>query len=68
MRQFDLPDVARAVGPRPVLLLDAVTALGEPAGAAARDLYSTASNVSVRSTDAGADPTPLIAAWAWGRA
>jgi len=68
MREFDLPDVARAVGPRPVLLLDAVTALGEPAGAAAQDLYRSASNVSVRSVDASADPTPLIAAWAWGRA
>ncbi len=68
MREFDLPDVARAVGPRPVLLLDAETALGEPAGAAAQDLYRSASNVSVRNIDASADPTPLIAAWAWGRA
>ncbi|HEV3060531.1 MAG TPA: acetylxylan esterase [Vicinamibacterales bacterium] len=68
VREFDLPDVARAVGPRPVLLLDAVTALGEPAGAAAQDLYRSASNVSVRNIDASADPTPLIAAWAWGRA
>ena len=38
LREFDLPDVARAVGPRPVLLLNPVTALGEPAGAAAQDL------------------------------
>ena len=68
MREFDLPDVARAVGPRPVLLLDAVTALGEPAGAAARDLYRSASNVSVRNIDGSADPTSLIAAWARGLA
>jgi hypothetical protein len=68
MREFDLPDVARAVGPRPVLLVDAVTALGEPAGALAQDLYRSASNVSVRNIDAGVDPTPLVAAWAWGRA
>jgi hypothetical protein len=66
MRGFDLPDVARAVGPRPVLLLDALNALGEPAGEAARDLYSAASNVSVRNVDAAADPAPLIAAWARG--
>ena len=68
LREFDLPDVARAVGPRPVLLLDAVTALGEPAGAAAQDLYKTAPNVSVRNIDAGADPVPVIAAWASGSA
>jgi cephalosporin-C deacetylase-like acetyl esterase len=66
LREFDLPDVARAVGPRPVLLLDAVTALGEPAGAAAQDLYRSASNVSVRNSDASADPTSLIGAWARG--
>ena len=34
LREFDLPDVARAVGPRPVLLLNPVTPRGEPAGAA----------------------------------
>jgi hypothetical protein len=66
VREFDLPDVARAVGPRPVLLLDVVNAIGEPADATARDLYGTASNVSVRNIDANADPTALIAAWARG--
>jgi len=68
IREFDLPDVARAVGPRPVLLLNAVTALGDPAGAAAQDLYRSASNVSVRNIDASADPVPVIAAWASGSA
>jgi cephalosporin-C deacetylase-like acetyl esterase len=66
VREFDLPDVARAVGPRPVLLLNAVTALGEPAGAAAQDLYRSASNVSVRNIDASADPVSVVAAWASG--
>ena len=66
MREFDLPDVARAVGPRPVLLLDAVTAAGDPAGAAAQDLYKGAANVSVRNIDASVSPTQLIAAWARG--
>jgi len=66
VREFDLPDVARAIGPRPVLLLDAVTAVGDPAGAAARDLYRSASNVSVRNLDAGDNPATVIAAWARG--
>jgi hypothetical protein len=68
VREFDLPDVARAVGPRPVLLLNAVTTLGDPAGAVAQDLYRSASNVSVRNIDASVDPMPVIAAWASGRA
>ena len=42
LRAFDLPQVARAVGPRPVLLLNPVTPLGEPAGRAAQDLYASA--------------------------
>jgi cephalosporin-C deacetylase-like acetyl esterase len=68
LREFDLPDVARAVGPRPVVLLNPVTAIGEPAGRIAQDLYRGASNVTVRELDPGADPLPAIAAWAWGRA
>lgn len=68
LREFDLPDVAGAVGPRPVLLVDPVTAAGDSAGTTARDLYRSVSNVSVRDFDAGADPMPAIAAWAWGRA
>ena len=66
LREFDLPDVARAVGPRPVLLLNAVTATGDPAGAAAQDLYRGASNVSVRNIDASVTPVSVIAAWARG--
>ena len=34
LREFDLPDVARAAAPRPVLLLDPVTPAGSAAGAA----------------------------------
>ena len=33
LREYDLPDVARAVGPRAVLLLNPVTPQGEPAAA-----------------------------------
>ncbi len=32
LREFDLPDVARAAAPHPVLLLNPVTPGGEPAG------------------------------------
>ncbi len=64
LREFDLPDVAAAVGPRPVLLLDPVTPVGEPAGAAARDLYKTIPTVTVRTTDARQDPAQVLAAWA----
>ena len=64
LREFDLPDVAGAVGPRPVLLLDPVTPLGELAGAAARDLYKSVPNVTVRTTDAREDPVQVLAVWA----
>jgi cephalosporin-C deacetylase-like acetyl esterase len=63
LRDFDLPDVAGAVGPRPVLLLNPVTPLGEPAGAAARDLYRGAANTTVRTMAAGEDPVQILAAW-----
>src|SRR6185295_10235108 len=48
LREFDLPEIASAVGPRRVLLLDAATPLGAPAGAAARDLYSGVTNATVQ--------------------
>jgi dienelactone hydrolase len=67
LREFDLPDVARAAGPRPVLLLDPVTALGEPAGPVARELYKSVPNATVRTTTAGDDPIQILAAWAAGR-
>src|SRR5204862_8345899 len=56
LRAFDLPDVARAAGPRPVLLLNPVTARGEPAGAAAMELYKGVPHATVRTLDAGDDP------------
>jgi len=67
LREFDLPEVARASGPRPVLLLNPVTPRGEPAGATAANLYKTAPNVTVRSLDPGDDPVQVLAAWASGR-
>ncbi|PYQ80288.1 MAG: hypothetical protein DMG01_06800 [Acidobacteria bacterium] len=65
LREFDLPDLANGVGPRSVLLLDPSTPLGEPADAAARDLYSGMSNVSVR-TAGSEDPVQILAAWTGG--
>jgi cephalosporin-C deacetylase-like acetyl esterase len=67
LREFDLPDVARAVGPRPVLLLNPVTPRGEPTGAAAVDLYKRVPNATVRTLDAGDDPVQVLANWASGR-
>src|SRR5262249_3686948 len=58
LREFDLPDVAGAVGPRPVLLLDPSAPLGEPAGAAAQDLYQGVPNATVQATGAD-DPVPV---------
>src|SRR6266550_1482023 len=67
LRKFDLPDVARAVGPRPVLLLNPVTPRGEPAGAAALDLYKSVPNATVRTLNASDDPVQVLANWASGR-
>jgi cephalosporin-C deacetylase-like acetyl esterase len=62
--EFDLPNVAAAAGPRPVLLLDPVTAAGEPAGATARDLYKDVRNATVRISETGEDPVRVLATWA----
>jgi hypothetical protein len=63
LREFDLPEVARAIGPRPVLLINPVTPRGEPAGPAAADRYKNASNTTVRTLDAGDDPVQVLAQW-----
>jgi cephalosporin-C deacetylase-like acetyl esterase len=67
LREFDLPDVARAAGPRPVLLLNPVSPRGEPAGAVATDLYKSVPNATVRTLNASDDPVQVLAAWATGR-
>jgi cephalosporin-C deacetylase-like acetyl esterase len=66
LREFDLPDVARAVAPRPVLVLNPVAARGEPATGAA-DLYRNISNATVRRLEPGEDPVQVLAGWASGR-
>jgi cephalosporin-C deacetylase-like acetyl esterase len=67
LREFDLPAVAAAAGPRPVLLLDSVNAGDEPAGPAARNLYKDVRNVTVRTLEAAEDPVRILADWASGR-
>ena len=67
LREFDLPDVARAVGPRPVLILNPVTPRGDQAHQAAVDRYQAASNVTVRTLAAGDDLVEVLAGWASGR-
>jgi hypothetical protein len=67
LQEYDLPDVARAVGPRPVLMLDAVTARREPAGADDVAVYKAVPNATVRTLDAGDDPVQVLAGWASGR-
>jgi cephalosporin-C deacetylase-like acetyl esterase len=64
LREFDLPDVARAAAPRPVLLLDPVTPRGEVAGPIARDLYKDLPNTTVRTLSASEDPIEALASWA----
>ncbi len=66
LREFDLPDVARAVGPRHVLLVNPVTPTGEPAGEAAKELYRGVPNATVRTLEGGEDPVQVLGAWAGG--
>lgn len=66
LRQFDLPDVAGALAPRQVLLLNPANALGEAAGDAAADLYKTVSNARVQTLAAGADAVQALSSWIAG--
>jgi hypothetical protein len=64
LREFDLPGVARAIGPRPVLLLNPVSPRGEPAGAVATDLYRSVPNATVRTLNSSDDLVRVLAEWA----
>ena len=66
LREFDLPDVARSLGSRPVLLINPVSPRGEPAGAAAQQLYGAAGNVTIRTLQAADDPVTLLVSWLTG--
>jgi hypothetical protein len=63
LKEFDLPDVARAVAPRQVLLLDPVNPVGEPDTGTARERYKAVANVTVESTSQGEDFLPALTRW-----
>ncbi|PYR36895.1 MAG: hypothetical protein DMF93_19035 [Acidobacteria bacterium] len=65
--EFDLPEVAGAVAPRSVLLLNLSTPLGEPAGAAARERYRGVPNARVEEAVGGEDTVQILAAWLGGK-
>jgi len=67
LREFDLPEVARSLGLRPVLLINPITPRGEPAGAAAQERYKGSANVSIRTVDAIDDTVLAVTSWASGR-
>lgn len=64
LREFDLPDVARAIAPRPVLLVNPVSPRGEPPDAAAAGLYKSVANATVRTLSDADDAVQVLAAWA----
>lgn len=66
LREFDLPEVARSLAPRPVLLINPVAPRGEPAAAAAQDLYRGIGNVTLRTLDGAEDPVTNMASWISG--
>ncbi len=63
LREFDLPDVAAGVAPRPVLLLNPTGPLGDPAGPAAQGLYNGAANVKIQTMGSGEDLVPVLKAF-----
>ena len=63
LREFDLPQVAGGIGPRPVLVLDPAGPQGEPASQESRALYQGASNVTVRVVTEKEDPIDVVGQW-----
>jgi len=64
LKEFDLPQVASALAPRPLLFLNPVTPNGDAAsGDEAQALYATAPNVSLQTLDGKTDPVRLLADW-----
>ena len=63
LKELDLPQVAGALAPRPVMLVNPVGPSGEPAAREATDLYRGAANVHIRTLDATADAVRDLAGW-----
>jgi len=64
LREFDLPEVTRAISPRPVLLINPIGPRGEPAGSVAVDRYKSAPNATVRTLAVNDDPVQVLSDWA----
>jgi len=63
LREFDLPQVASAIAPRPVLVLDPADPEGKPASEEARALYQSVSNASVRVLSEAEDAVQVVGQW-----
>jgi hypothetical protein len=63
LREFDLPQVASAIAPRPVLVLDPADPEGKPAGEEARALYQSVSNATVRVLSEAEDAVQVVGQW-----
>jgi hypothetical protein len=66
LKEFDLPQVASAVAPRPVMFLNPVTPTGEPSGREVQELYAAVANVSIQAVDAKIDPVQFVSRWMAG--
>ena len=67
LKELDLPQVASALAPRPVMFVNPVTPTGEPSGREAQELYAASSNVAIRALDGQADTIQFFAGWFAGR-
>ena len=66
LKEFDLPQVASALAPRPLVFLDPVTPSGESSVRDAHALYAGAVNVSIQTPDAIIDPVQFVSRWMAG--
>jgi acetyl esterase/lipase len=66
LREFDLPQVASALAPRPMLFVNPVGPTGEPAGPEPLELYKASPNVTIRLLASDADPVQFLAGWMTG--
>jgi cephalosporin-C deacetylase-like acetyl esterase len=64
LKEFDLPDVARTIAPRSVLLLNPSGAAGEDATVTAQKLYKDVPHVEIRKVGPSDDAAALLATWA----
>jgi cephalosporin-C deacetylase-like acetyl esterase len=63
LKELDLPQIAAALAPRPVMFVNSVGPTGEPVGRDAQARYADIANVSMRALDAKVDPVEFFAGW-----